>query len=154
MTSNRDPIPPFILRSGSSGDITTIAQLDHESFDPPWPATAFAHALVDPAQRVVVAQHRDDVVGFCISRHLDDEIQLLRIASSRRIRRAGIGTAMLDDVLDTATARSICVTLEVSAANIAACRLYFDRGFKEEGRRNCYYRDGSDALLLSWENSN
>ena len=66
------------------------------------------------------------------------------------VRRLGIATALLRGAQAEIAARGgKAVFLEVSVGNLAAQALYRGFGFVEVGRRQRYYADSSDALVLS-----
>lgn len=90
------------------------------------------------------------LVGFALSWHIEDEVQLLNIVVSPNARRKGIGRALMDDLLaharSTAAAR---VLLEVRASNAPAIALYEGLGFKSFNVRKAYYADGEAAVEYS-----
>jgi ribosomal-protein-alanine N-acetyltransferase len=79
-----------------------------------------------------------------------DEGELANLAVAASDRGQGVGAALLDAMLDDASARgTLQVYLEVRESNAAARRLYASKGFEEIGRRKQYYRSPTeDALIL------
>ena len=75
------------------------------------------------------------------------EAQLVDIAV--RDTGRGIGKSLLDH-LEIAARGWGCekITLEVSAGNERAFRLYCRAGYEVVGRRLKFYNDGSDAILM------
>ena len=66
------------------------------------------------------------------------------------LRGQGLAAAAMRGFLGQAARRGAAVIhLEVSEANAAARRLYGRLGFEAVGRREAYYADGSDALVLA-----
>ena len=67
----------------------------------------------------------------------------------RTHRRAGVASALLDEVLALAAAGGADrVLLEVREDNADALAFYAARGFVEVDRRRRYYRDGATAVVL------
>lgn len=90
-----------------------------------------------------------EVRGFFILRRVEAEAQLVDIAVRPQDRGRGFGRALLDGaVLAARSWGSSQMTLEVSAANEPALRLYRRAGFQIVGRRPKFYNDRSDAILM------
>ena len=89
------------------------------------------------------------VRGFFILRRVEAEAQLVDIAVRPQDRGQGFGRALLDGAVLAARSWSCSkLTLEVSAANEPALRLYRRAGFQIVGRRPKFYNDRSDAILM------
>lgn len=76
------------------------------------------------------------------------EAELLRIAVATSLRRRGTGRALLracEAALGASGLRAL--RLEVRVSNAAARALYEAEGWRMEGLRPRYYRDGEDAAL-------
>ncbi len=88
-----------------------------------------------------------EVRGYLLAIQVASETQLVDIAV--RDTGRGIGKALLDH-LDGAARNWGCgkITLEVSAKNERALRLYRRAGYDIVGRRPKFYNDGSDAILM------
>ena len=90
------------------------------------------------------------VVGFALVRCVSDEGELLFIVVGAPHRSSGLGTMLLESLLEEIGKRGIqTLFLEVSEANLAAQRLYEKLGFERIGLRERYYPDGTSALVLS-----
>lgn len=97
------------------------------------------------AFRVLVDDDPDDAGG-------SGEAELLRLATDPAHRGLGLGGLVLATGLGRLGRQGTAlVHLEVAAGNRPALSLYRRAGFEEVGRRPRYYRDGSDALLLTLE---
>jgi ribosomal-protein-alanine N-acetyltransferase len=87
--------------------------------------------------------------GLILVRVAADEAEVLTLAVTPGVRRGGVGAALLGAATNQVAAMGArMVFLEVSVANVTACRLYARGGFVQAGRRPRYYSDGSDALVL------
>jgi ribosomal-protein-alanine N-acetyltransferase len=87
--------------------------------------------------------------GFILARVAADEAEILTLAVAADARRQGHGARLLAQAMAAAAARgAAAMFLEVAAANHAARALYAAAGFGPAGRRQRYYADGDDALIL------
>lgn len=114
----------------------------------PWSAAEFAGLLASTLVFVLTKPG-----GFLLGRVVAGEAELLTIAVAPDLRRKGIGAALLQGFLQTATDRGAdSAFLEVAAGNTAAQALYAAAGFTAAGKRRGYYRgadgDRQDALIL------
>lgn len=109
--------------------------------------------LSRPFARVRVARGDGGVVlGYLLSWHVVDEVQLLNVAVALGARRQGIGRALMQDLLDHARASGAAkILLEVRTSNASAIALYESLGFSTFNVRTGYYADGEDAaeMMLS-----
>ena len=104
-------------------------------------------------QLVVVDEADGDIVGWCCSRFVEAEAELLKITVLGSCRRRGIASTLLADLQDRLVARGVrTLFLEVRSHNDPALRLYRRHGFAEVGRRRRYYSSPEDdALILAKE---
>ncbi|MCX5795468.1 MAG: ribosomal protein S18-alanine N-acetyltransferase [Elusimicrobia bacterium] len=87
--------------------------------------------------------------GYLVLRKVPPEAQLVDIAVRPQDQGRGLGRALLACAAQTARAWGCArITLEVSAANETALRLYRRAGFQVVGRRPKFYNDRSDAILM------
>jgi ribosomal-protein-alanine acetyltransferase len=90
------------------------------------------------------------ILGYVVALDAADEGEILNLAVASAGRRAGLGRALVEQILDVLTARGVRqVYLEVRDSNAPARALYAAQGFKEAGRRKQYYRRPvEDAIVL------
>lgn len=137
-----------MTRLATTGDLAQVALLEADLFGTEaWDLGALRAELDGPGRRFVVAGS-GDVLGYAVSRSIGDVVDLLRIGVARASQRSGIANHLLDDLLDH-PGDADRMMLEVSAANAAAIAFYRGRGFVEIDRRPAYYRDRTDALVLT-----
>jgi ribosomal-protein-alanine N-acetyltransferase len=86
--------------------------------------------------------------GFWI---MAGEAHIIGVAVKSEYRRQGLGTLILQELIDQAKQRQAdCVTLEVRMSNYEAQRLYASLGFVEMGVRRAYYTDNrEDAVIMT-----
>ena len=102
-----------------------------------------------PTVRYLVSEVGGEVVGYAVASYAGDIAELQRIGVTAPMRRAGVATALLDEVVAQAPATGANrLLLEVRDDNGAALAFYADRGFVEIDRRPRYYRDGTTAVVL------
>ena len=117
----------------------------------PWPPETFWSELAGvPASRhYLVAESRGQIVGYAGLMVVGREADIQTLAVAPESQRQGVGSRLLNSLLDEAGARDCArVTLEVAADSEAAQGLYLRRGFTVMARRSNYYGPGADALIM------
>ena len=94
---------------------------------------------------VFVATHQNQIVAYCIISQIDNQAELINIATISGYRHRGIAKKLLSFAIDNLTAKEIF--LEVSTNNDSALKLSGSVGFIEISRRKKYYGD-SDAIIM------
>lgn len=137
-----------MIRLATGADLPVVAVLERELFGPDaWDEAALLAELDGPGRRFVVAGG-EVLTGYAVSRSIGDVVDLQRIGVSPAQQRSGLATVLLEDLL-AHPGDADRMMLEVSSANAAAIAFYLRRGFAELTTRPRYYRDGSDALVMS-----
>jgi ribosomal-protein-alanine N-acetyltransferase len=100
--------------------------------------------------QVRVAEQEGAVCGVVIFRVAADEAEILNIVVQGARRRLGIGSRLMNDVLEACRiAGAQKIYLEVRDSNSVAREFYSRLGFREAGRRRNYYpMPPEDALVL------
>ncbi len=133
-----------MIRPATTDDVAAVAALEAEIFGvDAWTTAMVAEELTGPRRRAWVA---DDVVGYAVTLHTDDVVDLQRIAVAPAHRRRGVARALLDVAMRESSGSRML--LEVSAANETAVAFYAAAGFVQIGRRARYYKDGTDAVVM------
>jgi ribosomal-protein-alanine N-acetyltransferase len=102
-----------------------------------------------PTVRYLVAEHDGDVVGYAVASYAGDIAELQRIGVSPALRRTGLASALLAEVVAEAPRTGADrLILEVREDNAGALAFYASRGFVEIDRRPRYYRDGTTGIVL------
>jgi ribosomal-protein-alanine N-acetyltransferase len=113
-----------------------------------WSRAQYAEELGSGRGLLAVIEE-GEVRGYLVLRRVLAEAQLLDIAVRPVDCGRGLGAALLECAVAAARAWGCAkITLEVSAANMAALRLYDRAGFQVVGRRPKFYNDRSDAILM------
>ena len=149
----------IIVAPATASDLDAIEEIERHSFPRPWPRRAFEAELSRDIARLTVAR-TPAVVGFCNywiitdDQGLAGEVQIMTLATHPDHRRAGVGRALLADVIEQGRAhRAQVATLEVRRGNAPAIALYERAGFRIVHVRAGYYHDdgpdsGEDALVM------
>ena len=151
----REPqVSAYRLRTAGPFDLDEVARIEAESFAVPWKRDFFASELAEPHRymRVLASEateHGPRIGGYLFAVSLYEEFHINKIATDLRLRRQGYGRWLLEDGLARAKSMgSTAITLEVRVSNAAARKFYRSYGFTEAYRRQAYYQDGEDALVL------
>lgn len=156
--------PPYV-RLAARADLAALVALEKAAFpDAPWTRDSLERQVVSRDCLVLVAHppraHLPAAYGAFRTLVEDDpedaaasgEAELLRLATDPPHRGRGLGGLVLANGLERLGRQGVgLVHLEVAAGNRTALALYRRAGFEQVGRRPRYYRDGSDALLLTLE---
>lgn len=142
---------PLLIRQILGDDLPQIAWLETAAFDDPWSFDLLASELAQPSALLLQASWEElPACGYAAFRHGWGEAELLRLAVHPVERRRGVGRALVEHGLERLRRTGVQVChLEVRVNNEPAIALYCSIGFAPVGRRRGYYRDGSDALVLS-----
>ena len=132
-----------------------VAALHANCFDDEqWGEQAVAGILAMPGTFGFIALKQDIPAGLVVGRIAADECEILSLGVCPVLRQAGLGRALLKALLDHAVGCGVrSIFLEVAEDNPAARQLYETEGFVVIGKRQGYYRRGSEraaaALVLS-----
>lgn len=132
--------------------IADVLPIEAELFAPePWSERLFWSELGQLGTRhYVVALSGETVVGYAGLCDYPDEAFVQTMAVAPAAQGSGLGTRLLDELLEEAERRrQRVVSLEVRADNEPAQRLYARSGFERFGVRRGYYPGGVDAVLMT-----
>jgi ribosomal-protein-alanine N-acetyltransferase len=117
-------------------------EIEQDCFGRPWgPLDEDEHLWVVPA------------AGFARWRVVPqlEEAELLRLAVAAPLRRRGVGVALLRHCQSELARMGVPVLfLEVRVTNAGARALYEREGWRYQGLREAYYRDGEDAAIYRY----
>ncbi len=137
-------------RDADRADLDAVAALERTAFPIPWKREYF-EVEVGTAYRFnrVAIGPKGDLAGYVFCAFAAGELHVNKIAVSERHRRRGIASLLMDEVLGFAARTPVEeIYHEVRDSNRPARAFYAALGFREAGRRNRYYLDGEDALVL------
>jgi ribosomal-protein-alanine N-acetyltransferase len=143
------------IRPLSYSDLPQVIAIERRSFPTPWSLAMFVLELSKPSGVCLAAvqrtsgKSRDGLVGYLICSRYDRIWHLMNIAIDPARRRQGLGTQLLNEMLERAGPEEP-YTLEVRASNAPAIALYEQFGFRGAGTRPRYYTDTGEDALIMW----
>jgi [ribosomal protein S18]-alanine N-acetyltransferase len=131
--------------------IPGVLAIERRVFDTPWTREMFLQEIRGVfGSHTTVALAEDRVIGYQIAWLIEDEVHLVNIAVDPDYQKHGVGTLLLNHLIEHARGQSKSfITLEVRASNAAAQAFYRRFLFRTIGVRRGYYSDNrEDALLM------
>lgn len=138
----------FTIRKMVYEDISAVASIERECFTEPWSEKSFADELENPQATVIVAEIDGVVAAFADIREVFGEVYINNIAVSEPFRRAGIGDALMKELLNCVSDEAEFISLEVRSKNAEAISLYKKHGYIQVGLRKNFYRQPDDDAVL------
>lgn len=144
----------IIVKSMSLEHLDDIMILENLCFKIPWSKNSFIQELTQNNSAIyLVAVDTERAVGYGGMWKVLDEGQITNIAVHPEYQRKGIGSSILEEMINAAKDSKIQnMTLEVRESNRAAKALYKKFGFVEEGIRKAYYADNGENAIIMWKN--
>jgi ribosomal-protein-alanine N-acetyltransferase len=155
---------PITIRPLGYSHLPQVIAIERRAFPTPWSLAMFVLELSKPSGLCLAAFDTCDaaeseggasharserVVGYLICSRYADVWHLMNIAVDPAVRRRGIGTALLEQMLDRA-GPDAAYTLEVRPSNAVAIALYERFGFRAAGTRRRYYQDTGEDAVIMW----
>jgi ribosomal-protein-alanine N-acetyltransferase len=137
----------------SPGDLDAVLAIEQESFTNPWTREMYLAEIENRGVSYcfVVRDAAGAVIGFCSFWRVLDEMHINNVAVTPAHRGAGVGTALMREVLrQGAQLGARRATLEVRRSNEEARRLYERLGFTIAGVRRGYYSNPVEDALVLW----
>jgi len=132
--------------------LNQIQHILQDQFDEFWNASVLDKELENPLSDYIVAIENGEVVGYAGLWQPIDEGHVTNIVTKKDKRGNHIGSKMLEEIINLAKNKNLkCVTLEVNEHNETAIRLYKKYNFVEVGKRNKYYNNTDDAIIMTLE---
>ena len=129
-----------LIQLGSGSEAPAwMEDLDRSSFGEPWGSLA-GHEMAWAFEREAFAIWSVIPAAY--------EAELLRVAVNQGLRRQGLGRHLLGACEAQMRRLGIrTLRLEVRVSNASARALYETLGWRPDGLRKAYYKDGEDAVL-------
>jgi [ribosomal protein S18]-alanine N-acetyltransferase len=138
------------IRRLTYADLPQVIAIERRAFPTPWSLAMFVLELSKPGG-VCLAARRDGVlVGYLICSRYDTVWHVMNVAVDPNVRRVGVATTLLLELLERVGDDSARFTLEVRTSNAAAIALYERFGFRAAGMRRRYYQDNGEDALIMW----
>ncbi len=141
------------IRTLGPDDVDAVVEIETEAFTTPWQANTFKSLMGrDGVELIVIEDAIEGVIGYAGLWCILDQGELANLALSPLRRGAGLGSHLLQHVVDVASSRGVHkLFLEVRSSNAAAIDLYQRFGFADVGLRPAYYdnpREDARVMLL------
>ena len=132
-------------------DLDAVLEIESVSHLHPWTRGNFSDSLAaghwaycirPQIDQVIKGSYLDPAIlwAYCILFPAVDELHLLNITVSPKLRKLGIGSRMMAAIEGVAAQQNIPrIILEVRPSNIAAVTLYQKLGYEQIGIRKNYY---------------
>lgn len=136
-----------------AGHIDDIMVVENLSFRIPWSRQAITEEITMNKFAVYLsAVIGGRTVGYAGMWHVCDEGHITNIAVHPEFRGAGIGSLLMEALIDIAYDSGITgMTLEVRRSNTVAIALYSKYGFVSSGLRKAYYADNNEDAIIMWK---
>jgi [ribosomal protein S18]-alanine N-acetyltransferase len=138
------------IRRLTYADLPQVIAVERRAFPTPWSLAMFVLELSKPSGICLAARRDGRLVGYLVCSRYDTVWHIMNVAVDPDARRAGIATALLEELLARVGDPSARFTLEVRRSNGAAIALYERFGFKAAGMRRRYYQDNGEDALIMW----
>ncbi|WP_320668025.1 ribosomal protein S18-alanine N-acetyltransferase [Prochlorococcus sp. MIT 1307] len=135
-------------------NLSACLKLDEIALKGLWSKKQWEKELADSKRLCLGILDFTNLIAFGCGWVIVDELHLTAIAVHPKYRQKGLGRIVLTHLFQEAIHRGCNrSTLEVRSNNNAALALYKSCGFKTEGYRQSYYKNGTDALI-QWRSLN
>ena len=137
--------------------LNKCVDLDQKSLNGLWSKSQWERELTDPKRIClgIIEMDTKKLLSLCSAWLAIDELHITSVAVHPMHRRKGLGRFLLSDLIKRSKSlQTNQIFLEVKNNNETAKAFYKSMGFKTVGYRSDFYKDGSDALLLTKETNN
>jgi ribosomal-protein-alanine N-acetyltransferase len=141
---------PLEVRRLTYADLPHVIAIERRAFPTPWSLAMFVLELSKPGGVCLAARRDGSLVGYLICSRYDTVWHIMNIAVDPDLRRTGIATTLLLELLERVGDGEARFTLEVRTSNAPAITLYERFGFRSAGTRRRYYQDNGEDALIMW----
>jgi ribosomal-protein-alanine N-acetyltransferase len=127
------------LRLMTAGDLDAVEAIERSVYTQPWTRGNFADSLAS-GYHCWVMERDGRLIGYAVIMVAAGEAHLLNLSIAADLQRRGLGSELLQFVLQLARdCAAGTIYLEVRASNRAGRALYIRHAFAEIGIRKGYY---------------
>src|SRR5437764_4528189 len=137
------------IRPLGYADLPQVIAIERRAFPTPWSLAMFVLELSKPSSVCLAATDQNRLVGYLVCSRYAEVWHLMNIAVDPGQQRRGIGTALMEVMLERAGPEEP-YTLEVRPSNAPAIALYEQFGFRPAGTRRRYYQDTGEDAVVMW----
>lgn len=140
------------IRAMQDADVEQISRLEEETFSMPWSRKAFLAMIHNKNARYYVAEKDGYIAGGCGVLMAAGEGSITNVVVDKNFRNQGIGTRMLQYLIEEGGKNGLCAfTLEVRASNAQAIHVYKKLGFFSAGIRPDFYEKPKEDAMIMWK---
>lgn len=140
-----------MIRKMEIADLDRVYTIENQSFFEPWSKKKLLKDLEHNSfLKHYVYEENGEILGFLIFSYILDLVEIFTIAVDKDMRSRGIGSRLLDFLLDWCSRNDVGeIWLEVATKNMSAIGLYKKYGFSiQQVRKNYYQKTGEDAYNM------
>ena len=141
------------LRRMRIEDLPSILEIEAKNYNFPWSEGVFKDCIKSMNYSCWICEELDTIVGYSIVSVAGHEAHIMNICVDPTVQNQGVGSKLLENMIELASKKAESIFLEVRPSNKAAIALYEKRGFNEIGIRKDYYPSvqggREDAVMLA-----
>lgn len=131
--------------------INQVMDIEQRTFENPWEPVDFRIACKCKSGGVIVAERRDQVIGYCAYSVEGRKVQIHNLAVDYDYRGQGIGTSLVSWTRNSLLSGRRRVSVIVRETNLDAQMFFSKLGFRALGVIQGYYDDiDEDAYRFTW----
>lgn len=140
------------IRKASLDDLNQIYLIEKDAFsNEHWTLEMLESELKNFLRTTTwIIEESTVILGYCMMRIVCNEANIINMAIKSSRQREGLGSLLLDYVLNQLPVNSSAF-LEVKEGNLSAINLYKRLGFNLINLRKNYYKDGRTAMIMHLE---
>jgi ribosomal-protein-alanine N-acetyltransferase len=142
--------PDLQIRRLTYADLPQVISVERRAFPAPWSLAMFVLELSKPGGVCLAASAHGRLAAYLVCSRYDTVWHIMNVAVDPDLRNHGIGTALIERLIDEVADPGARYTLEVRMSNVGAIRLYERFGFRSAGMRRRYYQDNGEDALIMW----
>lgn len=141
------------IRQMQLDDLEQVMKIENENFSVPWTETGFFTFLIREDTLFLVAQEKEEILGYCGVVMVQDEGDITNVAVKKSWQNQGVGKKLMEELVKSTEQEGVArLFLEVRASNEPALRLYRNMGFVQTGIRKNYYEEPrEDGIVMMRE---
>ncbi len=141
---------PVVITEMEPEHVNAVYAISEASFPLPWAKEELIREIINPRAINLVALHEGTVCGYIQCWYTYEDADILNVAVNEDFKRQGIAKALLSRLIFMLKEKNVQnIFLEVRVSNIPAQMLYRSLGFITLAKRERYYINGEDALVMN-----